>query len=51
MAERTGTNLRGRTFLGGRIIFNSGESSIDCIVRRITTIAPLASFLVWRNEP
>ena len=27
---------RGRTFLAGKVIFNFGQSSIDCVVRRIT---------------
>jgi diguanylate cyclase (GGDEF)-like protein len=32
-----GLNLktRGRTFLAGKVIFNFGQSSIDCVVRRI----------------
>jgi hypothetical protein len=28
------SGTRGRTFLAGKIIFNFGGSSIDCIVRR-----------------
>src|SRR5471032_208625 len=28
--------LRGRTFLAGKIISNFGQSSIDCIIRRIS---------------
>jgi hypothetical protein len=27
--------IRGRTFIAGKIIFNYGQSSIDCVVRRI----------------
>jgi hypothetical protein len=27
---------RGRTFLAGKVIFNFGQSTIDCVVRRIT---------------
>src|SRR4051794_16712340 len=27
---------RGKTFLAGKVIFNFGQSSIDCIVRRIS---------------
>ena len=27
---------RGRTFLAGKIISNFGQSSIDCIIRRIS---------------
>src|SRR5688500_1826579 len=27
---------RGRTFLGGKIIFNSGRSAIDCTVRNLS---------------
>src|ERR1700755_902016 len=27
--------ISGRTFLAGKVIFNYGQSSIDCIVRRI----------------
>jgi diguanylate cyclase (GGDEF)-like protein len=38
MAERTGTYPRGRTFLAGKVLFNFGQSSIDCIVRRITDL-------------
>src|SRR5580700_2172001 len=29
-------SLRGRTFLAGKIISNFGQSSIDCVVRRIS---------------
>src|SRR5580692_11354592 len=29
-------SLRGRTFLAGKIISNFGQSSIDCIIRRIS---------------
>ena len=29
-------NIRGRTFLTGKVIFNFGQSTIDCVVRRIT---------------
>jgi hypothetical protein len=28
-----------RTFLSGKIIFNFGQSSIDCIVRRLSEAA------------
>ena len=33
-----GPNLktRGRTFLAGKVIFNFNESTVDCVVRRIT---------------
>ena len=51
MAERTGTNLRGRTFLGGKIIFNFGESSIDCIVRRITDVGAEIELESGRGVP
>src|SRR5580692_12848231 len=29
-------SLRGRTFLAGKIISNFGQSSIDCVIRRIS---------------
>jgi hypothetical protein len=29
-------SLRGRTFLAGKVISNFGQSSIDCVVRRIS---------------
>ena len=34
----SGLNLksRGRTFLAGKVIFNFGQSTIDCVVRQIT---------------
>jgi len=30
------SKIRGRTFLAGKIIFNFGQSSIDCTVRRLS---------------
>ncbi len=35
MGNRT-LSTRGRTLLAGKIIFNYGQSTIDCVVRRIT---------------
>ena len=35
MGNRT-LNTRGRTLLAGKVIFNYGQSTIDCVVRRIT---------------
>ena len=35
MSEQN-SNLRGRTFLAGKIISSFGQSSIDCVIRRIS---------------
>src|SRR3954453_18402995 len=37
MSEQKSTS-RGRTFLAGKVISNYGQSSIDCIVRRISDV-------------
>jgi hypothetical protein len=35
MSELKGKN-RGRVLMAGKVIFNFGQSTIDCLVRRIT---------------
>src|SRR3954451_24389203 len=40
MSEQKSTS-RGRTFLAGKVISNYGQSSIDCIVRRMSDVGAI----------
>ena len=45
------SKIRGRTFLAGKIIFNFGQSSIDCTVRRMSDEGATLELESWLGVP
>ena len=49
--SRLSLKSRGRTFLAGKVIFNVGQSTIDCVVRRITDDGATIELESWLGVP
>ena len=45
------SKARGRTFLAGKVIFNFGQSTIDCVVRKLTENGATIEFATGLGVP